>query len=214
MARHACRQNSAPPSTGAGVHPRTIPPSPTMPSASARSAPERSSSRFSPTAVMASTARASITIPNARRATAISPSIAACARSKTSTRSCISARMARRSGCPARRWRSPRNCWPRLAIGAVPVVYPFIVDDPGEAAPAKRRIGAVTIGHLTPQTMGAGLHGEAGALRELVEEFSSAQVLHPRPRATRGEGDSRACANAADWPPPAASTMRCRWTRR
>jgi len=71
------------------------------------------------------------------------------------------------------------QCWPRLAIGAVPVVYPFIVDDPGEAAPAKRRIGAVTIGHLTPQTMGAGLHGEAGALRELVEEFSSAQVLHP-----------------------------------
>jgi len=71
------------------------------------------------------------------------------------------------------------TCWPRLAIGAVPVIYPFIVDDPGEAAPAKRRIGAVTIGHLTPQTTEAGLHGEAGALRELVEEFSSAQVLHP-----------------------------------
>lgn len=71
------------------------------------------------------------------------------------------------------------NCWPRLAIGAVPVIYPFIVDDPGEAAPAKRRIGAVTIGHLTPQTAEAGLDGEASALRELVEEFSSAQVLHP-----------------------------------
>jgi cobaltochelatase CobN len=71
------------------------------------------------------------------------------------------------------------TCWPRLAIGAVPVIYPFIVDDPGEAAPAKRRIGAVTIGHLTPQTAEAGLHGEAAALRELVEEFSSAQVLHP-----------------------------------
>ncbi|PVE21412.1 cobaltochelatase subunit CobN [Microvirga sp. KLBC 81] len=71
------------------------------------------------------------------------------------------------------------TCWPRLAIGSVPVVYPFIVDDPGEAAPAKRRISAVTIGHLTPQTGEAGLHGEAAALRELVEEFSSAQVLHP-----------------------------------
>jgi cobaltochelatase CobN len=71
------------------------------------------------------------------------------------------------------------HCWPRLAIGAVPVIYPFIVDDPGEAAPAKRRIGAVTLGHLTPQTGEAGLHGEAAALRELVEEFSSAQVLHP-----------------------------------
>jgi cobaltochelatase CobN len=71
------------------------------------------------------------------------------------------------------------TCWPRLVIGAVPVIYPFIVDDPGEAAPAKRRIGAVTIGHLTPQTAEAGLHGEAAALRDLVEEFSAAQVLHP-----------------------------------
>jgi cobaltochelatase CobN len=71
------------------------------------------------------------------------------------------------------------TCWPRLAIGSVPVIYPFIVDDPGEAAPAKRRISAVTIGHLTPQTREAGLHGESAALRELVEEFSSAQVLHP-----------------------------------
>ncbi|WP_230533659.1 cobaltochelatase subunit CobN [Microvirga roseola] len=70
-------------------------------------------------------------------------------------------------------------CWPRLATGPVPVVYPFIVDDPGEAAPAKRRIGAVTVGHLTPQTGEAGLHGEAASLRELVEEFSSAQILHP-----------------------------------
>ncbi|MEZ0170694.1 cobaltochelatase subunit CobN [Microvirga sp. TS319] len=71
------------------------------------------------------------------------------------------------------------TCWPRLAIGPLPVIYPFIVDDPGEAAPAKRRIGAVTIGHLTPQTTDSGLQGEAAALRELVEEFSSAQVLHP-----------------------------------
>ena len=152
--------------------------------------------------------------PECPRATAISPSIAACARSKTFTRSCISARMARRSGCPARRWRSPAQCWPRLAIGAVPVIYPFIVDDPGEAAPAKRRIGAVTIGHLTPQTIGAGLHGEAGALRELVEEFSSAQVLHPgRAQLVAKEIRERAQSQRT-WPPPAASTMRCRWTRR
>ncbi len=71
------------------------------------------------------------------------------------------------------------TCWPRLATGPLPVIYPFIVDDPGEAAPAKRRIAAATIGHLTPQTGEAGLHGEAATLRELVEEFSSAQVLHP-----------------------------------
>ena len=41
-------------------------------------------------------------------------------------------------------------CWPEALIGDLPVVYPFIVNDPGEAAQAKRRIGAVTIGHLPP----------------------------------------------------------------
>ncbi|MGQ3671473.1 cobaltochelatase subunit CobN [Xanthobacter sp. TB0136] len=71
-------------------------------------------------------------------------------------------------------------CWPRLVLAGLPVIYPFIVDDPGEAAPAKRRIGAVTLGHLTPQVGEAGLHGEAAALRALVEEYASAQVLDPR----------------------------------
>ncbi|WP_046867913.1 cobaltochelatase subunit CobN [Microvirga massiliensis] len=72
------------------------------------------------------------------------------------------------------------DCWPRLAIGPIPVIYPFIVDDPGEAAPAKRRIGALTVGHLPPPVAQARLHGEAAALRDLVEEFSSAQTLDPR----------------------------------
>ncbi|MBV9563820.1 MAG: cobaltochelatase subunit CobN, partial [Bradyrhizobium sp.] len=42
------------------------------------------------------------------------------------------------------------DCWPEALIGDLPVIYPFIVNDPGEAAQAKRRIGAVTIGHLPP----------------------------------------------------------------
>ncbi|MGE4373268.1 MAG: cobaltochelatase subunit CobN [Xanthobacter sp.] len=71
-------------------------------------------------------------------------------------------------------------CWPRLALAGLPVIYPFIVDDPGEAAPAKRRIGAVALGHLTPQIGEAGLHGEAAALRALVEEYATAQILDPR----------------------------------
>ncbi|ACA16893.1 cobaltochelatase, CobN subunit [Methylobacterium sp. 4-46] len=71
-------------------------------------------------------------------------------------------------------------CWPALAVGALPVIYPFIVDDPGEAAPAKRRLGAVTIGHLTPETAAAGLDPQAAALRELVEEYATASVLDPR----------------------------------
>ena len=41
-------------------------------------------------------------------------------------------------------------CWPEALTQAMPVIYPFIVNDPGEAAQAKRRIGAVTIGHVPP----------------------------------------------------------------
>lgn len=72
------------------------------------------------------------------------------------------------------------DCWPALAVGAMPVVYPFIVDDPGEAAPAKRRLGGIALGHLTPTVETAGLTPEAAALRELVEEYSAASVLDPR----------------------------------
>ncbi|WP_284211945.1 cobaltochelatase subunit CobN, partial [Methylobacterium brachythecii] len=72
------------------------------------------------------------------------------------------------------------DCWPARAIGALPVIYPFIVDDPGEAAPAKRRLGGVALGHLTPSVEASGLTPEAAALRELVEEYSSASVLDPR----------------------------------
>ncbi|MBQ0823817.1 cobaltochelatase subunit CobN [Microvirga sp. HBU67558] len=106
-------------------------------------------------------------------------------------------------------------CWPGLAIGAMPVIYPFIVDDPGEAAPAKRRIAAVTVGHLTPQTAEAGQHGEAAALRELVEEFSSAQVLHPGRAAlvageilerARASGLAEACGVADGMPMDEALT--------
>ena len=71
-------------------------------------------------------------------------------------------------------------CWPARAIGALPVVYPFIVDDPGEAAPLKRRLGGIALGHLTPRTEASGLDPDAARLRELVEEYSAASVLDPR----------------------------------
>ncbi|MGJ3264759.1 MAG: cobaltochelatase subunit CobN [Salinarimonas sp.] len=105
--------------------------------------------------------------------------------------------------------------WPRLITGATPVVYPFVVDDPGEAAPAKRRIGAVTIGHLTPDVGEAGLDGETAALKERVEEFSSAQVLDPRRAAlvaadilgrARASGLAEACGVDAETPMDEALT--------
>ena len=71
-------------------------------------------------------------------------------------------------------------CAPEVLIGATPVIYPFIVNNPGEAAQAKRRIGAATIGHLTPPLIAAGSHGAALELEGLFDEFVQAQGLDPR----------------------------------
>lgn len=71
-------------------------------------------------------------------------------------------------------------CWPRLVTRGLPVIYPYVVDDPGEAAPAKRRLSAITLGHLPPPLAATGASGEVALLRDLVEEFSQAQVMDPR----------------------------------
>jgi cobaltochelatase CobN len=73
-----------------------------------------------------------------------------------------------------------RACAPEAVLGPVPVIYPFIVNNPGEAVQAKRRIAAVTIGHLTPPLSEAGLHGPLGELEGLIEEYSEADGVDRR----------------------------------
>jgi cobaltochelatase CobN len=75
------------------------------------------------------------------------------------------------------------DCAPEVVLGPTPVVYPFIVNDPGEAAQAKRRISAVTIGYLTPPLIEAGLYDAANAIETLLDEYANAAALDPR-RAT------------------------------
>jgi cobaltochelatase CobN len=53
---------------------------------------------------------------------------------------------------------------PGAGARSIPVSILSSSTIPAEAAPAKRRIGAVTIGHLTPPLVQAGLSGEAAAL--------------------------------------------------
>jgi len=74
------------------------------------------------------------------------------------------------------------TCWPEALIGALPVIYPFIVNDPGEAAQAKRRIGAVTLGHVPPPLRPSGTPGRLARLEALLDEFSNADGLDPRRR--------------------------------
>ncbi|HUD85265.1 MAG TPA: cobaltochelatase subunit CobN [Xanthobacteraceae bacterium] len=74
------------------------------------------------------------------------------------------------------------ECFPEIVIGPLPVIYPFIVSNPGEAAQAKRRIAAVTIGHLPPPLAAGGLSGDARELERLVDEYAQAEGLDRRRR--------------------------------
>ena len=74
------------------------------------------------------------------------------------------------------------TCWPEALTGPLPVIYPFIVNDPGEAAQAKRRIGAVTIGHLPPPLAETTLPANMGRLEHLLDEYSTADGLDPARR--------------------------------
>ncbi len=71
-------------------------------------------------------------------------------------------------------------CGPRAVLGPLPLIYPFIVNNPGEAAQAKRRAAAVTVGHLTPPLVEAGSHGVTAELEALFDEYAEAEGLDRR----------------------------------
>jgi cobaltochelatase CobN len=73
-------------------------------------------------------------------------------------------------------------CFPEIVTGALPVIYPFIVSNPGEAAQAKRRIAGVTIGHLPPPLTVGGPSGAAHQLELLLDEYAQAEGLDRRRR--------------------------------
>ncbi len=73
-----------------------------------------------------------------------------------------------------------QSCWPEAALGALPNLYPFIVNDPGEGTQAKRRTSAVVIDHLTPPLTRAGSYGPLATLERLIDEYYEAAGQDPR----------------------------------
>ncbi len=71
------------------------------------------------------------------------------------------------------------TCYPEIALGPLPHLYPFIVNDPGEGAQAKRRGQAVILDHLTPPLTRAELYGPLQKLEALIDEYYDAQSLDP-----------------------------------
>ncbi|OEC58560.1 cobaltochelatase subunit CobN [Pseudomonas sp. ENNP23] len=80
------------------------------------------------------------------------------------------------------------ECWPDAVMGPLPNIYPFIVNDPGEGAQAKRRAQAVIIDHLMPPLTRAETYGPLRDLERLADEYYDASLLDPR-RAVQLRGE-------------------------
>lgn len=70
-------------------------------------------------------------------------------------------------------------CAPDAALGDLPLVYPFIVNDPGEGTQAKRRAHAVIVDHLVPPLVRAGTYDELAELEALLDEHARCELLDP-----------------------------------
>src|SRR6202522_1347757 len=69
------------------------------------------------------------------------------------------------------------DCAPDALLGDMPLLYPFVVNNPGEGAQAKRRAHAVIVDHLVPPLTHADSYGPLATLARLVEEYYRAEVL-------------------------------------
>lgn len=71
------------------------------------------------------------------------------------------------------------ECAPDPVLGDLPLVYPFIVNDPGEGTQAKRRAHAAIVDHLVPPMARAESYGELAKLEGLLDEYAQVQDLDP-----------------------------------
>jgi cobaltochelatase CobN len=80
------------------------------------------------------------------------------------------------------------GCGPDAAIGSMPLIYPFLVNDPGEGAQAKRRAHATIVDHLVPPMARAESYGDIARLEALLEEYDKISTMDPaKLPAIRGE---------------------------
>ncbi len=70
-------------------------------------------------------------------------------------------------------------CGADAALGNLPLIYPFLVNDPGEGTQAKRRAHAVLVDHLIPPMARAETYGDIARLEQLLDEHASVAALDP-----------------------------------
>ncbi|PPK70954.1 cobaltochelatase subunit CobN [Actinokineospora auranticolor] len=71
------------------------------------------------------------------------------------------------------------SCGPDAALGNLPLIYPFLVNDPGEGTQAKRRAHATLVDHLVPPMARAESYGDIARLEQLLDEHSNIAAMDP-----------------------------------
>ncbi|MET7330845.1 cobaltochelatase subunit CobN [Nonomuraea sp. NPDC005650] len=71
------------------------------------------------------------------------------------------------------------SCGTDAAVGDLPLVYPFLVNDPGEGTQAKRRAHAVLVDHLVPPMARAETYGDIARLEQLLDEHATIAAMDP-----------------------------------
>jgi cobaltochelatase CobN len=80
------------------------------------------------------------------------------------------------------------SCGTDAAIGSLPLIYPFLVNDPGEGTQAKRRAHATIVDHLVPPMARAETYGDIARLEQLLDEYAHVNAMDPaKAPALRGE---------------------------
>lgn len=80
------------------------------------------------------------------------------------------------------------SCGTDAAIGSMPLIYPFLVNDPGEGTQAKRRAHATIVDHLVPPMARAETYGDIARLEQLLDEYAHVNAMDPaKAPALRGE---------------------------
>ena len=70
-------------------------------------------------------------------------------------------------------------CGSDAALGDMPLIYPFLVNDPGEGTQAKRRAHATLVDHLIPPMARAESYGDIARLEQLLDEHANIAALDP-----------------------------------
>ncbi|MGW4392997.1 cobaltochelatase subunit CobN [Streptomyces sp. NPDC004685] len=71
------------------------------------------------------------------------------------------------------------SCGPDAALGDLPLIYPFLVNDPGEGTQAKRRVHATLVDHLVPPMARADSYGDIARLEQLLDEHAQIAAMDP-----------------------------------